>query len=305
MNFLIILNPTAGRGRAASLAPTIRGGFQRAGLEFDLALSERPAHTIELARRGALSGVPAVIAAGGDGTANEAINGLMQARSQGCAATALGMLSLGTGNDFAAGLGLPRKLDRSIAALKHGIRRTVDIGRVTGGDQPGGRYFGNCVGIGFDAAGTIQSKRIRWVKGLLAYLISAVQTIFFYYKAPVLEIEMDGEILRLPALMVSVMNGRRIGGGFWTAPAAKPDDGLFDICLAREVDRLRMFTLIPHFLRGTQASQPEVQMHRSKTVRIRASEPGMPVQSDGEILGEHRMELFIELLPKQLEVVGF
>src|SRR4030042_1130599 len=109
MKYLVIVNPAAGRGRAESLIPVIRDLFQKNEYDFELVRSERPSHTIELARRGALSDVSAVITAGGDGTANEAINGLMQAREQGHGDTALGMLSIGTGNDFAASLGLPKK----------------------------------------------------------------------------------------------------------------------------------------------------------------------------------------------------
>ena len=113
-----------------------------------------------------------------------------------------------------------------------------------GGNHPEGRYLGNYVGIGFDAAGTIQSRKITWASGMLAYLIAALQTIFLYYKAPTLEIKYDDNMITIPSLMVSIMNGRRIGGGFWTAPESLPDDGFFDLCIAEEVSRRRMFTLI-------------------------------------------------------------
>jgi diacylglycerol kinase family enzyme len=140
---------------------------------------------------------------------------------------------------------------------------------------------------------------------MLAYLIAAVQTIFTYHRsAPTVEIRMDEQVLALKSLMVSVMNGRRIGGGFWTAPKAVADDGWFDLCIAQAVSQVRMFSLIPHFIKGTQSTQPEIQMERARQVVIRALEGVMPVQTDGEILCERGQELRIEILPRQLQVVG-
>jgi len=304
MKATVILNPASGHGRGKKLIPTLERILHASNLDFNLLLSERPWHTADLAERAARDGCGAIITAGGDGTANEAINGLMRAHMDGYDQTALGMLSIGTGNDFAAGVGVPVDLGEAIEAIKGNKRRRVDIGLMKGCDFPDGRYFGNCVGIGFDAAGTIQSRKITWVSGMLAYLIAVVQTIFWYYKAPTLQIELDDEILTQPSLLVSIMNGQRIGGGFWTAPQALPDDGIFDLCIAHEVSRARMFTFIPHFIKGTQATQPEIKMRRSKTVRVAAIKGNMPVQTDGEIIGEACKELTVEILPKQLEIIG-
>jgi len=304
MKATVILNPASGRGRGKKILPTIKRLLRASGLDFDLLLSERPWHAADLAERAARDGCDAVITAGGDGTANEAINGLMRARVDGYNQTALGMLSIGTGNDFAAGVGVPVDLGKAIEAIKDNKRRRVDIGLMKGCDFPGGRYFGNCVGIGFDAAGTIQARKITWVSGMLAYLIAVVQTIFWYYKAPTLQIEIDDETLTQPSLMVSIMNGQRIGGGFWVAPDSIPDDGLLDLCIAEEVSRARMFTFIPHFIKGTQASQPEIKMRRSKKAKVTALAGSMPVHIDGEIIGEACHELTVEILPGQLEIIG-
>ena len=304
MKICVILNPASGRGRAARLIPHIERMLRASSLDFDLLQSERPLHAIDLAAQAARDGYEAVISAGGDGTVNEIINGLMQARAESYDKTALGVISIGTGNDFAASLGLPEKIEAAVHAIKENIRRKIDIGLFKGCDFPEGRYFGNCVGIGFDAAGTIQARKITWASGMLAYLIAVVQTIFWYYKAPTLQIEMDDETVSQPSLMVSIMNGRRIGGGFWTAPDSLPDDGLFDLCIACEVSRARMFTFIPHFIKGTQATQPEIQMKRSTKAKIIATHGSMPVHMDGEIIGEACKELSVEILPQQLEIIG-
>jgi len=302
---IVILNPASGRGRARRLFPTIQAKLRASGLDFDLLLSERPWHTAELAEAAAVQDTDVVVAAGGDGTIHEAINGIMHAKLKGFTKTALGLLSIGSGNDLAFSLNIPTKLDAAIQALIRNKRRLIDIGLLKGCNIPGGRYFANCVGIGFDAAGGILAEKITWTRGVLAYFIAAVQNIFFYYKAPTLEIELDGEFIHKPLLLVSVMNGKRIGGGFLTGPDAIFDDGLFDLCIAEEVSRLRMFTLIPHFLRGTQGSQPEIQMKRSSQVQIMVTKGTMPIQADGEILDQVCQQVNIEILPRQLEIIGF
>ncbi len=304
MKTIVIVNPASGRGRAQKLTPTIERILHASGLDFDLLQSERPWHAAEIAEAAARQGVDAVIAAGGDGTVNETINGLMYARQDGFVKTALGVLSIGTGNDFAASLDLPVKLEEAVQAIVGNTRRSVDIGLFKGCNYPKGRYFGNCVGIGFDAAGGILAEKITWASGLLAYLIAALQNIFIYYKAPTLKIQLDEETLHMPSLLVSVMNGKRIGGGFWTAPDASLEDGLFDLCIAEEVSRPRMLTLLPHFLKGTQTTQPEIQMKRTRIVKITATKGVMPVQIDGEILDGACYEVIIEILPKQLEIIG-
>jgi len=301
---IVIVNPASGRGRARKLLPTIERILRASGLDFDLFPTERPWHTAEIAETAARQGMKAVIVAGGDGTVNEAINGLMRARSGGFNKPALGVLSIGTGNDFAASLNLPARMEDALQSICRNTRRCVDIGLLKGCSFPEGRYFANCVGIGFDAAGGVLAEKITWTTGLLAYLIAALQNIFIYYKAPTLEIQMDRETLCMPALLVSVMNGKRIGGGFWTAPNASPDDGLFDLCIAEEVSRPRMLTLLPHFLNGTQVTQPEIQMKRARRVKIIATKGVMPVQADGEILDDACQEVNIEILPKQLEIIG-
>ena len=179
----------------------------------------------------------------------------------------------------------------------------IDVGRVVGGMYPDGRYFGNCVGVGFDAIGTIEAAKLPRLGGFLSYLVAVLKTIFLYYKAPLTTVQYDDQTLTQPSLMISVMNGRRLGGGFIMAPDGEPDDGLFDLCIAHEVSRARIFTLIPHFLRGTQATQEPITMGRAAHVVITALEGNLPAQTDGEILCIDGQRLEIELLPRQLEIV--
>jgi YegS/Rv2252/BmrU family lipid kinase len=231
------------------------------------------------------------------------LNGLLEAGQAGGHVSVLGLLSIGRGNDFAHGIGVPRDLDHACQVLAAGHRRTIDVGRVTGGLYPQGRYFGNCVGVGFDAIGTIEASKLPRLGGFLSYLIAVLKTIFLYYRAPLTAVEYDGRAITQPSLLVSIMNGQRLGGGFAMAPDAEFDDGLFDLCIAQEVSRARMFALLPHFLRGTQASQKEIAIGRAAHISITALEGSLPAQTDGEILCVDGRRLEIELLPRQLEVI--
>jgi diacylglycerol kinase (ATP) len=159
------------------------------------------------------------------------------------------------------------------------------------------------VGVGFDAIGTIEVAKMPRLGGFLSFFVAVLKTILLYYRAPLVTVEYDGQVLTQPSLMVSIMNGRRLGGGFMMAPQAEPDDGLFDLCIVREVSRARMFGLIPHFLRGTQATQEPVTTGQAARISIAAVKGSLPAQTDGEILCVDGQRLEIELLPRQIEVL--
>jgi diacylglycerol kinase (ATP) len=300
----VIVNPISGRGTGEASIPAIEEGLRASGVAFDLVRTERPWHASELAQRAVAEGVEVVVVAAGDGTANEVINGLMEAkRSRGGKTAALAMLSVGRGNDFAFGIGTPMTVDAGCRALADGRRRWIDIGLVRGGLYPQGRYFGNGVGIGFDAVVGFEALKIKRLHGFASYLVAALKTIFLYYRAPRVRIRFDGQEVDQGALMVSMMNGRRLGGGFMMAPDGDLGDGLLDLCIVDQTSRARIFGLIPHFMRGTQASQPEVRTSRVRSVSVTAVEGVLPAHADGETLCVDGRELTTEVVPAALEVV--
>jgi diacylglycerol kinase (ATP) len=301
--YLLIVNPTSGRGFAGRSIPLMEAELKKYKIDYKLMLTERPWHAADLAEQGARDGYDVVIVASGDGTANEALNGLMRAKLAGFDKTAMGQIAVGTGNDFAYGMGIPGGVEVGCRIVAEDYRRRTDVGIVKGGDYPDGRYFGNGVGIGFDAATGFVAAKIRWMRGLLLYLIAAIETIFVYYKAPTVRLVYEGKELTQPALMISIMNGRRMGGGFFFAPKGDPADGWFDMCIARSASQLRIFGLIPYFMKGTQATQKEVQMDKSRKVVATAMNGTMPVHCDGETVCYAGKELTIELLPAQIEFI--
>src|SRR5512137_539838 len=148
--YLLIVNPTSGRGFAGRSLSIIESEMQKHALDYKLVLTERPWHAVDLAEQGAREGYDVVVIASGDGTANEVLNGLMRAKVAGFDKTAMGQIAVGTGNDFAYGMNIPAGVEIGCKILAENYRHRVDVGIVKGGDYPDGRYFGNGVGIGFD-----------------------------------------------------------------------------------------------------------------------------------------------------------
>jgi diacylglycerol kinase (ATP) len=304
--YQIIVNPIANRGGGERAIPTIKSLLDKHKLDYDLLRTERPWHAAELAQGAVAAGYDCVVAAGGDGTANEVLNGLMRAKQAGVGASAMGVLCVGRGNDLAYGMGIPADLEAGCRVLADGRRRPIDVGRVTGGLYPEGRYFGNGVGIGFDAVVGFEAAKMTWLSGFPLYLVAALKTLFLYYRAPLVTIEDDsgGDTITQPSLMISVMNGRRMGGGFMMAPQGQPDDGLFDLCIARQVSRGRVLALMPHFMRGTQSTQEPIRTGRARKVVITAVEGVLPAHADGETLCVDGQRLELELLPRQIDVIS-
>ena len=300
----LIYNPTAAKGDAGKKLPMIQDLLGRQGFEYDLYLTEYPGNAELLGLQAAEEDCDLVVVGGGDGTVNETINGLMKANKNGRTCPTLGVLPVGRGNDFAFGVGIPEDIHEACEVLIQGQSRRIDIGRVTGGDYPQGRYFGNGVGLGFDTVVGFEAAKIKWLHGKASYLVAVIRTIFQYKHAPLYEIVMDGETIRQPSLMVSVMNGRRMGGSFMMAPEGNPGDGVLDLCLAGSVSQMRILPLALTFISGTQANDPAVTMAHARQVSVRAIEGSIPAHADGETLCVAGKSLSFELFPDALSILS-
>lgn len=301
--YKLIVNPIAGRGVAESSIPRIDQLLRDHGLAFDIVRTQGPWHASDLAQEAVNDGYHVVVAVGGDGTANEVLNGLMRAKQTSDSESTLGVLSVGRGNDFAYGAGVPSDLTQACKVLAQSQPTRMDVGFVQGGLYPEGRYFGNGVGIGFDAVVGFEALKMKRLSGFISYLVAALKTIFLYYKAPKVLIECDDQTMEMYTLMVSTMNGRRMGGGFMMAPQALNDDGLFDYCIASQVSRARIFALIPLFMNGTQANNPAITTGQTRKISVTALEGVLPAHSDGETLCTDGKSLSIQILPGQLQIL--
>ncbi len=297
----LILNPMADMGSAWRAANDLRplmveyGGADWSGTVY-------PTHATELAKQAALDGYDMVIAMGGDGTVHEVVNGLMQVPAE--KRPILGVVPVGSGNDFAHAIGIPLQADR---ALQHAFKSPpslVDIGLLT--DENGRQeYFDNTVGIGFDAVVTIRSHKLPVVRGFMMYLTAVIQTILLNHDPVLMQIENGEDHWEEKALMFTVCNGGREGGGFMIAPEAKNDDGILDFAMVKKCDRLTMFRLVPEFMKGTHARFAQIKMGTCKSLSIRADRP-MYIHADGEIFtsfGSNLKGLKFEILPGALQVV--
>jgi YegS/Rv2252/BmrU family lipid kinase len=312
MRYKIIANPMAGRGYCLKSLPSIEQLLTGYGLDFDLVTTTWAGEAIELARQAVLDGYDVVVAAGGDGTFHEVVNGMISATedsawSGGDFVGDLGMLPTGSGCDFAWAAGVPQDLEGACAKLAADQRKIVDLGRVTV-DNTEMRYFDNSVGIGFEGVVTIEVRRFKHLRGIALYLPAVLRSIFVSLKKArsIIEYEDDGESgwrqIKLDVLMADIYNGARGGGAFLIAPQAKLDDGKFDLCLLGNMSRFRMLQLIPSFMKGTHIHQKDVTTLRSKHVIV-TSQDGLIAHTDGELLctDAHRIEC--ELLPKRIRLV--
>lgn len=301
---LIILNPSAAKGTAIGKKPEIDKRLSDAGLDYTLIVSEKPGAPVALAAQAREQGYDVVVAVGGDGTVNEVINGLMTAKMAGQAIPALGVIPAGRGNDFAASMGIPPDMIHAVQTIASGQSRKIDIGHLTGGDYPEGKYFGNGIGIGFDTiVGFEAAKLPSFLSGTPGYLIAAIKTMFLYYKAHKFRVVLDQETIEQPCLIVSIMNGKRMGSSFMMAPRSQPDDGLFNLMIIDQVSRMGIIKLMGKIMAGSQEGQPFVKMPLSGTVEITALTGSLPVHADGETICKAGDKLSVRIFPQQIDLI--
>jgi diacylglycerol kinase (ATP) len=301
--YKIIANPVACKGRATHIIPQIEAELKKYSLDFNMEQTQRPWHASEIAQTAIQEGYDILVAAGGDGTINEVINGIMASKNAGKGSAALGVIPIGQGNDFGFSMGLPLGFEESCKNLASGYRRWIDIGHIEGSPSPKPRYFGNGIGIGFDARVAYKASHVRLV-GFWAYLYGALHTLAFNYHAYMTQVGLDSETLTDKLAMVSIMNGTRLGGGFMMAPDGKPDDGLFNLNIIHDVNRPTILYLITRFMKGSQYGHWAVKNIQSKKVHVKALEGELPTHGDGEVLSTDSKEITIELLPRQIELIS-
>jgi diacylglycerol kinase (ATP) len=300
--YYVILNPIAGKGNGGRVQAHLEDNLKTLGLDYEIILTERPEHATTLAAAAGLKGFDVIVAAGGDGTVNEVINGILSLPKSEKDRPVLAVLPVGRGNDFAFSMGIPTDLDESCTLLANDPQKKIDIGRVVSERFPQGLYFGNGVGMGFDAMVGFVAAKMK-ISGILSYLVAAVKTMFIYFKAPQIELALDGKSSTFPALMVSIMNGRRMGGSFMMTPNSKPNDGVFDLCIVNEVPRSALPGLMGLVMKGTQASHPAVTTAQASKITIRAIKGTLPAHADGVTLCEEGQEISVEILPSELTII--
>ncbi len=286
----VVLNPAADRGRAGQRRAELQTVLDQAGVDAAVAVTERPGHAVELARAAVAAGARVVAAAGGDGTIHEVAQALVGT------GTALGVLPMGSGNDYIRVLGIPKDLVGAAAVLAQGRARTVDVAQVQG------QFSLNSFGMGIEGQIAADYRRMRFLKGELGYLYATILEVV-RFRAFRAEVEGDGWTFAGRLLSVSVMNGPCAGGGYRLAPHARVDDGVLDVGLIGNYPRLVRFVVLPKTRDGSYLNLARVHAKKAERVEIRSDRP-LPVHMDGELLPEPVQEIEVSLRPRALHVIA-
>ncbi len=289
----VIYNPAAGRGRARRLFDRLKHRFP--GCTYCPTAGRWDA--VELARKAAAEGFRRVIAAGGDGTVHEVANGLLASGSRD---VIFAVWPVGSSNDYAFSLGVKQWwADHSRQPLDTML---VDVGVVRAPGRE--RYFVNGCGVGFNGMVTLESERIRWLRGLPLYGLAFLRAMCFRFETPPLTVRLDADVRAAPTLALSLNIGQR-EGGFPITLQARLDDGRFDFVHVGGLRRWELARYLPGLVMGRlPVGHPHLRTGRCITATVRGEFP-MCVHTDGEFFcrpGDGVKELHVESLPQRLRV---
>jgi diacylglycerol kinase (ATP) len=290
----LIVNPSAGRGAGARIAPEAHERLRQAGTRCEIQFTRGPGEMRALVAAALREGVDCVAVAGGDGSVNEAVNGYVGVARE---HQAFAVIPLGTGNDFAKMLGVANDWRLACDRILSGTRRRVDAGRCNG------HIFANGIGAGFDAQVALEANAIRWLRGNAVYGVALARTLVLRYATPNARIVHDRGVIEGPITMLAAANGTTYGGAFRIAPGADIVDGMLDLMVADRLSRAGIIGFIPHVLRGTHIGRSGVTFVRTRQLVVETDEP-LVVHADGEIIDRAARRLEVLVLPGALRVVA-
>jgi YegS/Rv2252/BmrU family lipid kinase len=292
----LFLNPVAGRGRAGRILPHIVRLLEAAGIGHELIKSDSAGDLETKVFDTVMAGEQRILVAGGDGSIHEVVNGVLRAGQ----AVELGVIPIGTGNDFAKACAIPLDWKDAVRALGERSRnnvpaRAIDAGRMND------RYFANGAGIGFDAKVTRLARDIHWRIGDLVYLVAVLKGMMDGIATPHVTMKFSGRIVEGPVTLANIANGAWVGGMFHIAPMARNDDGELDLVFAAPVSRRRILALLPKLLKGVHIDEPEITHSRLTRCQVTSAAP-VPSHLDGEVQ-PLQTEFEIEILQGALRLM--
>jgi YegS/Rv2252/BmrU family lipid kinase len=291
-NVCVIANPAAGRGGIRASLPEIRGLFNRGGIETFLETTTAGEEAI-LAQRAIAAGCGTIIAVGGDGTCSQIANAIVGSASD----CALAVFPAGTGNDFAKTIGVSHHSAEEIAALvARGDTAAIDVGTIDG------RHFLNSCGFGFDASVLDASNQVKFLKGDAVYIYSALKQLFTY-SGLIVSADPLGPHREERLLMVTVSNGKYLGGAFKIAPNASVTDGLLDVCFIKNSGVIARMRLFAGALHGAHLKLESVTSGNVREITLRFAKPPA-MELDGELRVARSSTVKLGCLPRALRVVA-
>jgi YegS/Rv2252/BmrU family lipid kinase len=307
---LVVVNPNSRNGVTKRRWSVIEAKLRSALGALDVEFTRAPRDAERIAREGVRSGVERIVVAGGDGTLNEVVNGLLSAELGKYAS--VGLLPLGTGADFARTAGVPTAIDAAIRSLAEGKPLAVDAGRVISHDSDRREltsYFANIAGVGLSSlVAELVNQGSKALGGRASYILGSLRGLLQYRSAPV-SICIDGELVfEGPLVLAAVANGQYFGGGMRVAPGAKLHDGLLDLVAVPELSekpllgKVSLAMKMPRLYSGSHFDIPQVHHSRGRLVEISGLGGRVPVDVDGEPRGT--LPARIEVLPGALTLWG-
>ncbi|MCZ6562068.1 MAG: diacylglycerol kinase family protein [Acidobacteriota bacterium] len=269
----IIANPRAGHKRGARAIRELRLLLEAKGIKPELFETRYPGHATELAQRLAEKGEPRIVIFGGDGTISEVVNATVNTGIE------LGIISVGTGNDLARSLDLPyNQPEEALEVVLTGGPIKVDVGW----EQE--RCFISTLGLGFPAVIAQEVNKMKYLKGSPAFFIATYKAINHLRATPV-KITLDDATLTVNCTSVLIQNTRFCGGGLLMAPAARMDDGLFDVVVVNDIGKVDLMLNFPKIYSGRHLEHPKFSLYRTRSVRI-DTPINLSKMFDGDIYGQ-------------------
>jgi len=305
---LIILNPNAGKGGALKRQQAIEEYFSSRNIPFKIVLTEKPLDAIQIAKEVTLEGYKTIIAAGGDGTLNEVVDGITRAmREKGLSveeAPVVGQIPIGRGNDFAFVAKIPREVEAACALIAEGEWLYTDYGELFGGKFPEGRCFINGVGVGVEPQVNFIASDFKRISGVPSYLFAFIKMLRDFPVPMRLKIKGDDTSFEVDSQQLSICNGRRMGSTFIMGPNAIIDDGQLDIVYANQpIKKREILKYVFKFFPGTQLETDRFSEFRTKEITIEAEGDFMKVHCDGEEVSRGCSSLRVVIFPKGIKII--
>jgi YegS/Rv2252/BmrU family lipid kinase len=301
--YLVIVNPNAGKRKGQKDWDKISSLLTSAGIIYKAVFTESPRHAIEISVSHIENGYTRLIVVGGDGTMNEVVNGIFMQKRYPTAEISLGMITVGTGNDWGRMFNIPRGYADAISVIKnnHSFIQDAGVVKYFHGKDENSRYFVNIAGIGFDALVVSKTNKMKesGKAGSLAYLKSIVLSLV-RYRQTYTKIIIDSREIKNKVFNISIGICKYNGGGMIQLPNAVADDGLFDVTVINKIKKLDVVLNLKRLYNGTIIRHPLVDTYKGKSITI-DSEPLIHLETDGETLG-HSPFAF-EIIPRSIKVV--
>lgn len=288
MEYHLILNPAAGWGAGQKSESYLLKSFEIHFPGFHYHKTNARGHATEIACK--LKDRQAVlIAAGGDGTVHEVVNGMMLGNC------VLGVIPIGSGNDFIKMLNIPKNIPSAIRVIRTNKTMLIDVGKANDS------YFSNGLGMGFDAVVVMETSKTKFARGFFIYLFSVFRALRYYNNTSV-TLHLNNTIETRDVLMVNVGNGAVLGGGFRLFPDADMADGKLDVCIFSRLTKREIVMNLPKAISGKHIHLPQVEMRKTDHLLIEAYE-GIPIHSDGELISSNIKKIEIRVMSKALNVI--